>query len=68
MAGIWNLSKDEENDNCMINQYNCHFSSSFDIFQMPAICSKFISQWAVKAWIIANCLDYTIEFVELLIS
>ena len=40
----------------------------FSIFwwksKMTTICSNFISQGAVKAWIIANCIDFIIEVLK----
>ena len=34
-------------------------------FKMSPICSNFISQRAVKAWIIANCIDFIILVFKL---
>ena len=48
-------------------KYYQQFYSSFDEFRSVHHLGKFSSQWAAKAWIIANCLDYTIEIAKLLI-
>ena len=40
-------------------------SSSDTKFQITAICSNLISQRAVKAWIIANCIDFVILVFKL---
>ena len=50
-----------------IHDKHFHFSASFDKFKMTTICSNFIFQRAVKAWIIANCLDFTISVSEWMI-
>jgi hypothetical protein len=34
---------------------------------MTSIGSNFISQWAVKAWIIANYMDFIIEVFDMVI-
>ena len=36
-------------------------------FKMTTICSNFISQRAIKAWIIANCIDFIIYVFALMI-
>ena len=66
MVVIWNfLSELSINGNMYI--FISHYSSSdYTEFQMTAICPIFISQSAVKAWIIANCIDFVIKLVELI--
>jgi hypothetical protein len=41
-----------------------HFYILSQNSKLPQICSNFISQRAVKAWIIANCFDFVIWVFE----
>ena len=63
MVVIWDFVSELNMDSFISN-----LSSSTDTeFQMTTICSNFFSQSAVKAWIIANCIDFVIQVFELII-
>ena len=66
MVVIWNfVSELNINENMYI--FIFHLSLSTDTeFQRTTICSNFISQSAVKAWIIANCIDFVMLLFELI--